>query len=123
MLGESQNSILLFRLLLKNDLSAEWTASEWTCSEYTERSTALLAELIESVMRIMCSISILVVLETSSLMVNSLASRAVILPARAFENDTWLPSFQKHISERYSTYISDNNESRRRERSFKTKIV
>jgi len=38
-------------------------------------------------MRIMYSMSILLALETSSLIVNSLASRAVILPAETFEDD------------------------------------
>jgi len=41
----------------------------------------------------MCSISILVVLETSSLIADGSASEAVVLPAKALEDDTWWPSF------------------------------
>jgi len=52
-----------------------------------ERSTALLVKPRESVMRIICLISILVALEISSLMVNSSALRAVVLPARIFEDN------------------------------------
>ena len=52
------------------------------------RSTIFLAELRESVMRIICSISILVALETFSFIANSLASEVIILPARALKDNT-----------------------------------
>ena len=38
-------------------------------------------------------------LETSSLMANSSASKAVVLPAGALEDSNWWPSFQKHAVE------------------------
>ena len=47
----------------------------------------------------MCSISILVTLETSSLIANSSASEAVVLLAETLENDTWWPIFYKCIVE------------------------
>ena len=50
-------------------------------------------------MRIMCSMSILVALETPSLIANSSASKAVVLLAGAFENDTLWSSLQKCIAE------------------------
>ena len=65
----------------------------------TEGSTDLLAEPRESVMSIMHSMSILVALETPSLMANSSASEAVVQPAGAFEDDTWWPSLQKCAAE------------------------
>ncbi len=68
MLGQSQNSILWLEPLQKNDRSAEQTAKKWACPECTEGSTDLLAEPRESVISIMCSMSILVALETPSLM-------------------------------------------------------
>jgi len=43
--------------------------------------------------------SILVALETPSLMANSLASEAVVLPVGVFENNTWWPSLQKCAAE------------------------
>jgi len=43
--------------------------------------------------------SILVALETPSLMANSLALGAVVLPAGVFEDDTWWPSLQKCAAE------------------------
>jgi len=43
--------------------------------------------------------SILVALEIPSLMANSSASGAVILPAGAFEDDIWWPDLQKYIAE------------------------
>jgi len=43
----------------------------------------------------MHSISILVALETPSLMVNSSVSGAVVRPAGALEDDIWWPSLQK----------------------------
>ena len=98
MLGQSQNSILWLEPLQKNNQSAEQTAKEWACPECTEGSTDLLAEPRESVMSIMCSMSVLVALETPSLMVNSSVSGAVVLPAGAFEDDTWWPSLQKCIA-------------------------
>jgi len=61
--------------------------------------TDLLAELRESVMSIMYSISILVALETPSLITNSSVSEVVVLPAGAFEDDTWWPSLQKYMAE------------------------
>ena len=99
MLGQFQNSILWLELLQKNDWSAEQTAKEWACPKYTEGSTDLLAESRESVMSIMRSISILVALKTPSLIANSSASEAVILPAGALEDDTWWPSLQKCAAE------------------------
>ena len=95
MLGQSQNSILWLEPLQKNNRSAEQTAKEWACPECTEGSTDLLAEPRESVMSIMRSMSILVALETPSLMANSSASEAVVRPAGAFEDDIWWPSLQK----------------------------
>ena len=99
MLGQSQNSILWLEPLQKNDQSAEQTAKEWACPEYTEGSTDLLAEPRELVMSIMHSMSILVALETPSLIANSSASGAVVLPARALEDNTWWPSLQKCAAE------------------------
>ena len=95
MLGQSQNSILWLKPLQKNNQSAEQTAKKWACPECTKGSTDLLAEPRESVMSIMHSMSILVALETASLMANSSASGAVVLPAGAFEDNTWWPSLQK----------------------------
>jgi len=92
LLRQSQNPILWLEPLQKNNLSAKQTAKEWAHPECTEKSTDLLAEPKESLMRIMHSMSILVALETPSLMANSLALEAVVLPAGAFENDTWWPS-------------------------------
>jgi len=43
--------------------------------------------------------SILVALETSSLIANSSASEAVVLPAGALEDDIWWPSLQKYAAE------------------------
>jgi len=43
--------------------------------------------------------SILAALETSSLMGNSSASGAVVLPAGALEDNTWWPSLQKCAAE------------------------
>ena len=45
-------------------------------------------------MRIMHSMTMLVVLAMPSLMVNSSASEAVVLPAGALEDDTYWPKFQ-----------------------------
>jgi len=58
-----------------------------------------LAEPRESVMSIMYSMSILVALEIPSLMANSSALGAVVLPARAFEDNTWWPSLQECTAE------------------------
>ena len=99
MLGQSQNLILWLKPLQKNDRSVEQTAKEWACPECTEWSTDLLAEPRESVMSIMRSMSILVALETPSLMANSSASGAVIQLAGAFEDNTWWPSLQKCTAE------------------------
>jgi len=68
-------------------MSAEQTTSKSTCPEYTKESITLLAKFRELVMRIIYSIFILVVLETLSLIVKSLALGAVILPARVFEDN------------------------------------
>jgi len=70
----------------KNNLSIEQITKECICSGCTEESTAFLAEPGKSVIRIMYSMSILVVLAMFSLIVNSLASGVVIQPARALEN-------------------------------------
>jgi len=74
--------------------------------------------------------SILVALETSSLIANSLASKAVVLPAGALEDVIWWPSLQKCTAEiafmflgGYSTCISDNNKSGGGRRDLKTKTV
>ena len=99
MLGQSQNSTLWLEPLQKNNQSAEQTAKEWACPEYTEGSTDLLAEPRESVMSIMHSMSILVALEIPSLIANSSASGAVILPVRALEDNTWWPSLQECTAE------------------------
>ena len=99
MLGQFQNSILWLEPLQKNDQSAEQTAKKWACSECTERSTDLLAEPRESVVSIMCSMFILVALETPSLIANSSASGVVVLPAGALEDDVWWPSLQKCAAE------------------------
>jgi len=99
LLGQSQNSILWLEPLQKNNWSAEQTAKEWACPECTEGLTDLLAESRESVMSIMHSMSILVTLETPSLMANSSASGAVVRPAGAFEDNTWWPSLQKCTTE------------------------
>ena len=99
MLEQSQNSILWLKPLQKNNQSAKQTAKEWACPECTEGLTDLLAEPRESVMSIMCSMSILVALETPSLMANSSASGAVVQPAGALEDDTWWPSLQKCATE------------------------
>jgi len=93
LLGQFQKLILWLRLPQKNNLSIEHITRKWACPEYTERSTVFLTESRGSVIRIMCSISILVVLETSSLIANGSASEAVVLPAKALEDDTWWPSF------------------------------
>jgi len=45
-------------------------------------------------MKIMCSMAMLVALAMPSLIVNSSASGAVVLPARALEDDTCWPRFQ-----------------------------
>ena len=47
----------------------------------------------------MCSMLILVVLKTLSIMANSLVSGAVILLAGALENNIWWPSLQKYVVE------------------------
>ena len=87
MLGQSQNLILWLESLQKNNWSAEQTAKEWACPECTEGLTDLLAGPRESVMSVTCSMSILVALETPSLMVNSSASGVVVLPAGTLEDD------------------------------------
>ena len=107
MLGQFQNSILWLEPLQKNNQSAEQIANEWACPEYTERSTDLLAEPRESVISIICSMSILVALETPSLMANSSASGAVVLPAGALEDDTWWPSLQKCAAEIAYMFLGD----------------
>ena len=99
MLGQSQNLILWLESLQKNNWSAEQTAKEWACPECTEGLTDLLAGPRESVMSVTCSMSILVALETPSLMVNSSASGVVVRPAGALEDDTWWPSLQKCAAE------------------------
>ena len=75
------------KVTTKNDLSAEQTAKEWACSKYTEWSTTFLAKHRELVIRIMCSMFILVVLKTSSLMTNSSASKVVILLAETLKDN------------------------------------
>jgi len=50
-------------------------------------------------MRIIYSIFILVVLQTSSLIANSSVSRAIVLLARALEDYIWWSSLQKYIAE------------------------
>ena len=50
-------------------------------------------------MSIMHSMSILVALETSSLMTNRLVSGAVVLPAGALEDNTCWPKFQIYAAE------------------------
>jgi len=45
-------------------------------------------------MRIMCSMAMLVALAIPSLITNSSASRVVVLPARALEDNTCWPRFQ-----------------------------
>jgi len=50
-------------------------------------------------MRIMCSIAMLVALAMSSLITNSLASGAVVLPARALEDGTCWLRFQIYTAE------------------------
>jgi len=50
-------------------------------------------------MKIMHSIAMLVALAMSSLMTNSSASEAVVLPAGALEDDIWWPSLQKYAAE------------------------
>jgi len=47
----------------------------------------------------MCSIPILVVLKTPSLIANSSVSGAVVLLAGALENNIWWPSLQKYVAE------------------------
>jgi len=51
--------------------------------------------------------SILVALETPSLMVNSSASGAVVRPAGAFENNTWWPNLQKCVAETACMFLRD----------------
>ena len=99
--------ILWLEPLQKNDRSAGQTSREWACPEYTEGSTDLLVEPRESVMSIMCSISILVALETPSLMANSSVSGVVVLLARAFEDDTWWPNLQKCVAETACMFLGD----------------
>jgi len=55
-------------------------------------STAFLAELRESVIKIIYSMSILVALAISSLITNNSASGAVVLLAGALEDNTYCPS-------------------------------
>ena len=50
-------------------------------------------------MRIMHSMAMLVALTMSSLIVNSLASGAVVLPAGALKNNTCWPKFQRYTAE------------------------
>ena len=69
------------------------------CPGCTEGSTARLADPSESVMRIMRSMAILVALAMPSLMTNSSASRVVVLPAGALENNTYWPKFQISAAE------------------------
>ena len=99
MLGQSQNSILWLEPLPKNNQSTEQTAKKWTCPEYTKKLTDFLAEPRESVMSIMHSMSILVALETPSLMANSSASGIVVLLVGALEDNTCWPKFQICIVE------------------------
>jgi len=81
-------------------------------------------------MRIIHSISILVILEISSLIANSSASEVVVLPAGALEDDIWWPSSQKCITEivcmflgKYNTCTSGNNNSKERRGHFITNII
>jgi len=99
LLGQSQNSILWLKPLSKNNQSTEQTAKKWTCLECTKRLTDFLAEPRESVVSIMRSMSILVALETPSLMANSSASGIVVLLVRALEDNTCWPKFQICIVE------------------------
>jgi len=83
----------------KNNLSTEQITKECICSGCTEGSTTFLAKSGKSVIRIMYSMSILVVLAMSSLIVNGLASGVVVQPARALENNICCPSLQKCTAE------------------------
>ncbi len=74
--------------------------------------------------------SMLVALAMSSLMVNSSVSKAVVLPARALENNICWPKTPNmcnrdslYTSRGYDTYISNNNKSKERRGSLKIKIV
>ena len=98
--------ILLLKLLLKNNLSTEQTASEWACSECTKESTVLLVESRELVMRIMYSISILVALETSNLIANNSVLEVVVLLAEAFKEIT-LVGLQKCTAEIVYIFLRD----------------
>jgi len=57
----------------------------------------------------MYSIFIMVVLETSSLITNSLALKAVVLLARTLKDNTWWPSlyFQKYTAEIVCIFLGD----------------
>ena len=88
-----------------NNLSIEQTAKKWACPEYTEEFTACLADPSELVMRIMCSMAMLVVLAIPSLIANSLVSEVVILPAKVLEDDTYWPNFQVCIAETACIYL------------------
>jgi len=88
-----------------NNLSIEQTAKKWACPEYTEEFTACLADPSELVMRIMCSMAMLVVLAIPSLIVNSLVLEVVILPAEVLEDDTCWPNFQVCIAETACIYL------------------
>jgi len=57
--------------------------------------------------RIMCSISILVALAIPSLLANSLASKAVFQPTRALENDICYLNLQKYIVEIVCIFQND----------------
>jgi len=81
-------------------------------------------------MRIIHSISILVILEISSLIANNSASEVVVLSARALEDVIWWLSSQKCLAEiayiflgEYSTCTSDNNKSKERRGYFMTKMI
>jgi len=58
-------------------------------------------------MNIMHSMSILVALETPSLITNSLASEAVVLPAGTLEDNTWWPDLQKCTTNTACMFLGD----------------
>ena len=82
----------------KDNLSTDQITKECICSGCIEGPTAFLAEPGKSVIRIIYSMSILVVLAMFSLIVNNLVSGVVVQPARALENNICCPSLQKYIA-------------------------
>jgi len=55
----------------------------------------------------MCSVAMLVALAIPSLMANSSALEAVVLPADALENDTYWPKFQICAAETACMHLED----------------